>query len=125
MIPGGLDLSGTPADNITPLKVIASARFTDPRGRWWVEYGVRSENDVKRVARALLDSPFLIAQDLLSLDGFTVQRLGWGVQLARGRDRAALIFAIENLTNEYYRDHFQFAPARGRSLTVGFSIGAF
>ena len=78
VVPGGLDLSGTPADNITPLKVIASARFTDPRGRWWVEYGVRSESEVKRVARALLDSPFLIAQDLLSLDGFTgtAARLG-------------------------------------------------
>ena len=125
VIPGGVDLSGTPADNITPLKLIASTRFTDPRGRWWVEYGVRSESEVKRVARALLDSPFLIAQDLLSLDGFTVQRLGWGVQLARGRDRASLVFAIDNLTNAYYREQFQFAPARGRSLTVGLSVGAF
>ena len=120
-----VDLAGTPADNITPLKLIASARFTEPRGRWWVEYGVRSQSEVKRVARTLLESPFLIAQDLLSLDGFAVQRLGWGVQLARGRERAGLLFAIENLTNEYYREHFQFAPARGRSFTVGFTIGAF
>jgi outer membrane receptor protein involved in Fe transport len=125
VIPGGVDLSGTPADNITPLKLIASARFSDPRGRCWAEYGVRSQSEVKRVARALLDSPFLIAQDLLSLDGFTVQRIGWGVQLARGRDRAALVFAIENLTNAYYRDHFQFAPSRGRSLTLGLRVGAY
>jgi len=33
-------------------------------------------------------------------------------------------FAIENLTNEYYREHFQFAPARGRSFTIGLSAGA-
>ena len=39
-------LDDTPADNITPLKVVAAARFTEPRGRWWVEYGVRTQTDV-------------------------------------------------------------------------------
>jgi outer membrane receptor protein involved in Fe transport len=118
-------LADTPFDNITPSKVIANARFTQARGRWWVEYGVRAQGEVTRVAATLLDSPFLIAQDLLSLDGFAVQRLGWGVNVARGRDRVALTFAIENLADRYYREHFQFAPSRGRSFTVGVSVGAF
>jgi len=56
------------------------------------------------------------------VDG-TVQRLGWGVALSRSREQLSLNFAIENLANEYYRDHFQFAPARGRSFTVGVSAG--
>jgi hemoglobin/transferrin/lactoferrin receptor protein len=123
--PGGLDLDDTPADNITPVKVVAAARFTEPRGRWWAEYGLRTQTDVKRVATALLDSPFLIAQDLLSLDGFTVQRVAAGVNLSQQRNRVGLTLAIENLTNEYYREHYQFAPSRGRSFTVGLSIGAF
>jgi outer membrane receptor protein involved in Fe transport len=118
-------LAGTPFDNITPSKVIANARFTQARGRWWVEYGVRAQGEVTRVAETLLDSPFLIAQDLLSLDGFAIQRLGWGVNLVRGRDRIGLTFAIENLADRYYREHFQFAPARGRSFTVGLNVGAF
>ncbi len=121
----GSALDGEPADNITPLKVLAAARFTDPRGHWWVEYGVRTQADVTRITPTLLTSPFRIAQDLLSLDGFTVQRLGWGVNLARNRDRLGLNFAIENLTNAFYREHFQFAPSRGRSFTVGLSVGAF
>jgi outer membrane receptor protein involved in Fe transport len=25
---------------------------------------------------------------------------------------------VDNLTDEYYREHFQFAPARGRSVTL-------
>ena len=83
------------------------------------------QSEVKRVARTLLDSPVLIAQDLLSLDGFAVHRLGWGIQLAHRDDRLAVTFAVENLTNRYYREHFQFAPARGRSFTVGLSVGAF
>jgi len=111
--------------SITPAKVLANARFTDARGRWWVEYSVRGQRKVTRVAQALLDSPFLIPQDLLSLDGFAVQRIGWGVNVSQGRDRLALTFAVENLTNKYYREHFQFAPARGRSFTIGLSVGAF
>ena len=118
-------LDGEPADNITPLKVLASARFTPHDGRWWVEYGVRTQTKVNRVTPTLLSSPFAIAQDLLSLDGFTVQRVGWGVNLSRRRERLGLAFAIENLANTYYREHFQFAPSRGRTFTVGVSAGAF
>ncbi len=121
----GAELDDTPADNITPSKIIAAARYTNPSSRWWAEYGIRAQSEVTRVAETLLDSPFLIAQDLLSLDGFAIQRLGWGVNLSRNRDRLGLTFAVENLTNKYYREHFQFAPARGRSFTIGLSVGAF
>ncbi len=123
--PGGLNLDNTPADNITPLKFVGAARFTETRGRWWLEYGVRTQTEVDRVALTLSESPFLIPQDLLSLDGFTIQRVAWGVNLSRARDRVGVTFAVENLTNKYYRDHFQFAPSRGRSFTVGLNLGAF
>ena len=121
----GASLDGTPADNITPSRILAAARYTEPHGRWWAEYGFRAQGEVTRVAQTVLDSPFLIAQDLLSLDGFAIHRLGWGVNLTRGRDRVGVSFAVENLTNEYYREQFQFAPARGRSFTVGLNLGAF
>ncbi|MEZ5318313.1 MAG: TonB-dependent receptor [Vicinamibacterales bacterium] len=118
----GSSLADTPFDNITPFKLVTSARFTDQRGRWWVEYGARMQTDVTRVAQTLLDSPFIIAQDLLSLDGFVVQRLGWGVPITRGSGRLELTFAVENLTNRFYREQFQFAPARGRSFTIGLRV---
>ena len=112
----GSSLDGTPADNITPLKAVVNARYTGSGGRWWADYGVRAQAEVSRVAETLLESPFLIAQDLLSLDGFAVQRIGWGVSLTRGMNRASIVFAVENLTNRYYREQFQFAPARGTQL---------
>ena len=121
----GESLDGTPADNITPAKLLGIVRFTEPRGRWWVEYGVRGQTEVTRVAETLLQSPFLIAQDLLSLDAFAVHRIGAGFALTRARDRLRLTFAVENLTDNFYREQFQFAPARGRSFTVGLSVGAF
>jgi outer membrane receptor protein involved in Fe transport len=118
-------LAGTPADNITPSKYVGTARYTESRGRWWVEYGVRKQGQVDRVAVTVLDSPFLIAQDLLSLDAFAVHRIGWGVRVGSGPNRAALTFAIENVTNRYYREHFQFGPARGRSFTMGIRFGSW
>jgi len=121
----GSALDGKPADNITPVKVLATARFTEPRARWWVEYGLRAQTKVNRVTPTLLTSPFRVAQDLLSLDGFALHRLGWGANIQRDRNRLGLTFAIENLTNKYYREHFQFAPSRGRSFTAGLSVGAF
>ncbi len=121
----GQSIDGEAADNITPVKLVGSARFTEPGGHWWFEYGVRTQTKVNRVTPTLLTSPFTVAQDFLSLDGFTVQRLGWGVNLSRLRERLNIAFAVENLTNRYYRDQFQFAPSRGRTFTVGISTGAF
>ena len=118
-------LADTPADNITPSRVLASARYTGSAGRWWLEYGVRAQGRVDRVAETVLDSPFLIPQDLLSLDRFVVQRVGAGITLTRGAQRVGLTLAVENLGNVYYREHFQFAPARGRTFTVGLNLGAF
>lgn len=121
----GQSIDGEPADNITPVKLVGAARFTEPGGHWWVEYGVRTQTKVNRITPTLLTSPFTVAQDFLSLDGFTVQRLGWGVSLSRRRERLNMMFAIENLTDRYYREQFQFAPSRGRTFTVGISTGAF
>lgn len=118
----GTSLSGTPQDNITPFKSIFGGRFTDVRDRFWVEYGARVQTKVARVAPTLLESPFLIAQDLLGLDGFTVQRLAWGVDFRRAEGRLGLTFALENLGDVFYREQFQFAPARGRSFTVGVHV---
>jgi outer membrane receptor protein involved in Fe transport len=118
-------LAGTPFDNITPSRVLANARYTHGTGRWWAEYGIRAQSKVTRVAKTLLDSPFIIAQDLLSLDGFAIQRVGAGLNLPRGSGRVGLVFAVENLTDKYYREQFQFAPSRGRTFTVGLNIGSF
>ncbi len=123
--PNGLVLDDSPADNITPSKFVGALRYTEPKGRVWIEYGARVQGKVERVAKTLIESPFIIAQDLLALDGFVVQRLAWGVNLSRQRERVGVTFAIENLADKYYRDHFQFAPSRGRSFTVGLNIGAF
>jgi len=119
----GTSLAGEPQDNITPLKVSAGVRVNDRRERWWASYGVRAQSEVKRVSPLLSDSPFLIPQDLLALDGFAVHRIALGYDWRRGDERLGLTFAVDNLTDRFYREQFQFAPARGRTLSLMVTVG--
>ncbi len=119
----GLSLDGAPQDNITPNKLMASLRVSSRSERWWADYSLRAQSEVSRISPLLSESPFLIAQDLYSLDGFAIQRLAVGYNWRNGNDRLGVTFAIENLTNQYYREQFQFAPARGRSFTIAVTLG--
>ena len=119
----GLSLSGEPQDNITPHKLLAGVRVGDRGERWWADYSLRAQPEVGRVSPLLSESPFLIAQDIYSLQGFAVQRVAAGWNWRRGGERLGLVFAVDNLTNEFYREQFQFAPARGRSFTAAVTVG--
>lgn len=118
----GASIGGTPQDNITPLKLIAGARLSDRRNRFWLEYSLRHQKEVERVAVTLRQSPFLIYQDLAALDGFTVQRVGAGFDWKREGYSVGVTVNLENLANKFYREHYQFAPARGRSATFGLRL---
>ena len=108
------------------MKVVAAARFTEPRGRWWAEYGVRTQTDVdaRGADAARLAVPDRAGPAVARRLHRAAHRLGREPERS-GRNRVGLTFAVENLTNAYYREQFQFAPARGRSFTVGLSVGAF
>jgi hemoglobin/transferrin/lactoferrin receptor protein len=119
----GASLDGQPQDNISPNKLLAGLRVADRSERWWADYTVRAQSEVTRISPLLSESPFLIAQDVYSLQGFAVQRVAVGYTWRRGSDRLGLTFAIDNLTDRFYREHFQFAPARGRSFTFAVTVG--
>ncbi len=115
----GAALDNVPADNITPLKAVSGIRWQTRGGWFWSEYSVRAQAKVDRVSPLLTNSPFIIAQDLFSLRGFGVHTLRGGLNLQRERNRISFTVGLENLSNNFYREQFQFAPARGRSFTFG------
>jgi hemoglobin/transferrin/lactoferrin receptor protein len=119
-------IADTPADNITPFKIVPGLRWQDKEGRWWWEYAARVETHVNRASPVRLTSPFLTAEDLWGLNGFTVHSLKGGYSLFKGeRSPVAITVGLENLGNKFYREQFVFGPARGRSLTVGLSLRYF
>ncbi len=115
-------IAGTPQDNITPVKLITGFRLSDKKERFWGEYSLRYQKEVTEVATTLKDSPFLIYQDLAGLAGFTIQRFGVGYDWRKDKKTVGLTLNVENLANKFYREQFQFAPARGRSITVGLRV---
>jgi hypothetical protein len=118
----GLSLDNEPQDNITPWKLSGGLRVSDQGERWWGAYSVRAVTRVTRVSPLLRESPFLIAQDLLGLDGFSVHRLAAGYDWRRGNQWIGRIAAVDNFSDRFYREHFQFAPSRGRSFTLSLSV---
>ena len=118
----GLSLDDKPQDNITPWRFNGGLRLSDQRERWWSGYSVRAAGQVDRVSPLLSESPFLIAQDLLALDGFSIHRLAAGYDWRAGNQYLGFVFAVDNLTDKFYREQFQFAPARGRSFTMSLSV---
>jgi hemoglobin/transferrin/lactoferrin receptor protein len=97
-------------------------RLSDRRQRFWAEYSGRFQAQVDRVAPTLLGSPFLIVQDLFGLDGFALHRAAAGFDWRQEGMVVGLSLALENLGDRFYREQFQFAPARGRSFTVGLHV---
>jgi len=118
----GLSLAGEPQDNITPWKVSAGLRVNDRHEHWWGAYNVRSQGKVTRVSPLLSDSPFLIPQDLLGLAGFTLHRIAAGYDWRQGNQRVGFGVIVDNLTDAFYREQFQFAPARGRSVSFTVTV---
>ena len=49
-------------------------------------------------------------------------RVGIGYDWRKDRRTVGITVNVENLGNKFYREHFQFAPARGRSLTIGLRV---
>jgi outer membrane receptor protein involved in Fe transport len=117
-----LKLDGKPQDNITPWKISVGLRASDSRERWWTAYSVRTQTDVTRVSPLLDESPFLIAQDLFGLKGFSVHRFAVGYDWRKADQHLGLVVAVDNLTDKFYREQFQFAPARGRSVSVNLTV---
>ena len=119
-------LENAPLSNITPVKLVAGLRWNDRPNRFWWEYSARIQTHVHRVSPLLLQSQFLEAQDLWSLLGFTVHNARAGVNLFAGeRSQIGITLGVENVGSKFYREQFQFAPARGRSFTLGLNLKYF
>ena len=114
-----ISLAGQPADNITPLRLLAGVRLNDRPNRFWGEYQARVQKRIDRVSPLLSGSQFAIAQDFFGLNGFTIHNLRGGYNFKGERQRVGVTLGLENLGDKFYREQFQFAPARGRTFTVG------
>jgi outer membrane receptor protein involved in Fe transport len=118
--------SDAPLSSISPFGATFGARYSDRRGVWSGQYEVRYQARVKRVDP--LDLATAISTQygsFASLSRLTKHSLRAVYNYRRERYRLALTFGVDNLTNRFYFEPFQTAPARGRSLVFGATMDLF
>ena len=112
-----------PLSNITPLRTINGIRFDSLDRRWFAEYELRYQAQVKRADP--LDLSAAISTEygtFRSLSSFAVQSLRAGYTVRGEKHRILFTVGLENLTNRLYFEHFQTAPAPGRGLVFGTTV---
>ena len=115
-----------PLSSITPWRIINGIRFDSLGRRWFAEYELRQQGRVTRADP--LDLSAAISTEygtLASLNAFTVQALRGGYIIRRENFRIMFTMGAENLTNRLYFEHFQTAPAPGRSIVFGTTLEIF
>ena len=122
-----VELSGTandaPLSSITPLRTINGVRFDSLDRRWFAEYELRYQGQVKRADP--LDLSAAISTEFgtfRSLSSFAVQSLRGGYTIRGEKHRIMFTVGVENLTNRLYFEHFQTAPSPGRSFVFGTTV---
>jgi outer membrane receptor protein involved in Fe transport len=112
-----------PLSSITPLRTINGIRFDSARRRWFAEYEIRYQGQVKRADP--LDLSAAISTEygtFRSLESFAVQSVRGGYTIRGEQHRVMFTVGLENLTNRLYFEHFHTAPAAGRSFVFGTTI---
>ncbi|HEV7474184.1 MAG TPA: TonB-dependent receptor, partial [Pyrinomonadaceae bacterium] len=112
-----------PLSSITPLRTINGVRFDSSTGRWFGQYEIRYQGRVKRADP--LDLSAAVSTEfgtLRSLNSFAVETLRGGYVVRGEKHRVAFTVGLENLTNRLYFEHFQTAPAPGRSVVFGTTV---
>lgn len=125
-----IELTGSlddfPLGNITPFRIIGGAQFLDAKGRFYAEYSWRHQNKVTRV-----DPNTFVGQTLINygtfagLNSFDKHSIKGGYNWTNEKYKFSVNAGIDNLTDELYWEHFQNAPAPGRSFIIGFTMEVF
>ncbi len=115
-----------PLSGITPFRGIFGARYTDLRGRWFGEYELLYQSRVRRADPLELSSTISTQYGTLaSLSPLARQAVRVGYRRGGESLRTLFTFGVENLTNRFYFEQFQTAPAPGRSFVFGVTLDFF
>ncbi|MGH9837557.1 MAG: TonB-dependent receptor domain-containing protein [Blastocatellia bacterium] len=127
-------LTGTPASNyssvpferLVPFMATTTLRYQEPKGRFYGEINVRQRTRIHRLDPDLQENFLRFGYfTFRSLAGVTVYNARAGYSWYRENGRLSLNLALDNLSDKFYAEPFQYTAARGRSLSVGFTVESF
>ncbi|MEM7586032.1 MAG: TonB-dependent receptor [Acidobacteriota bacterium] len=112
-----------PFGNVVEDQGLFGVRYTAPSTHWFVEYELKWVDDISRVDPGDLATPNTTQfGSFSSLDGYERHTLRGGYEFAEASVPVRINVAIENLSDKFYFDPFQLAPAPGRSFVASLHI---
>ena len=112
-----------PLSAVAPFGGTWGARYGDGEGAWSAEYEVHYQARTTRVDPVDLATAIATQYGTFaSLSPFTKQAVRGVYNYRRPRYRLALSLGVDNLTNRFYFEPFQTAPAPGRSFVFGLTL---
>lgn len=119
-------LDDFPLGNITPLRLLTGAQYLNKSGRFFVEYTLRHQNRVTRSdPNQFVGTTLINVASFLSNNEFTKQSIKGGFNWRAERYKFSLTAGIDNLADKFFFEHFNTAPAPGRSYVFGFTTEFF
>ena len=119
-------VSDVPLSGIAPFRAFNGVRFDSRQRRWFGEYELRYERRVERVDPSDLATTISTQYgSFAGLSAFARHALRAGYTRSQENHRIAFTLGLENLTNRFYFEHFQTAPAPGRAVVLGMTLEFF
>lgn len=117
--------SDVPFERLVPFAASTTLRYQEPRGRWFAEVNARQRARIRRLDPDLQENFLRFGYfTMRSLAGVSIYNARGGYSWYRENGRLSLNVALDNLSNKFYAEPFQYAAARGRSLSFGFTVEA-
>ncbi|MBK8813556.1 MAG: TonB-dependent receptor [Acidobacteria bacterium] len=125
-----IPLSGSAADfpfaGITPFRMLGGIQYLDRSGRFFSEYTWRHQNRVKRADPGQFVGTTLINYgSFASMNEFDKHAIKAGYSWRNTQYKFTVNGGVDNLTDKLYWEHFNTAPAPGRSFVFGFTVEVF
>ncbi len=102
-----------PLDSISPVRTNAGFLWQNFGKSYYFDYNARIVGKQTRLR------PSFLSENRGAEPGFVTHNMGGGYYLRRERFNLGIHARVSNLLDRFYSEQFVFAPARGRSFTIG------
>ena len=115
-----------PLANITPFRILGGAQYLDRSGKVFVEYSFRHQNRVTRAdPLSFIGTSLINYGTFASLNDFTKHAVKGGYSWKTDKYKFSINGGVDNLADKLFYEHFNTAPAPGRSFVFGFTTEVF
>jgi outer membrane receptor protein involved in Fe transport len=108
-----------PLNFISPIRAIAGVRWQNVGKNYFFDYNSRMVTKQERLSESFFLTPVNQGGNGGAEPGFVTHNVSGGYYFRRERFNFSVNLGVSNIFDRAYSEQFTFAPARGRSFTIG------